>query len=210
MLVKKLSLKNLRISKRELNEQRRIQFKSFDNMLVVQTKDSCVYLSYSKTKVKPYWDKPSEGMFQVIYQKGKKNDSLVNFLHNVYIRSKCVSTKDLCIRTGQEVYFVNIEILPIQTNGDLFRLCIEGINEIIRLLELKVYFSPKVIQFACIENTVVVDPEDKENIASRWGITVAMKSTREFLYVEKTGKGVGATEVLDAVDKAMQLVSESR
>ncbi|ELA41337.1 uncharacterized protein VICG_01577 [Vittaforma corneae ATCC 50505] len=211
MLVKELASKKLRMSGRACEESRDTHLKTFPNVLVVRSgtspQDSCIYLAFSKAKARPYPDKPSEGAFQIGLEKGRKNDALLNFLHSVYVRSKCISTTDLCLRFNQEAYSISIEVSPIQTNGDLFRLCVEGINEIIRVLEVKTYFLPKAVQFGCVEGALMQDPDEAETLASEWTMTVVMKSARELLLVEKSGEGVGVGDILRAIDCAMLAAS---
>lgn len=203
MLIKELSLKKLRINKRSYNQQREVHFTLLNNLLIVQSKDSCIYLSFSKTVKKPYTDKPTEGVFQICIERGKKNDLLLNFLHKIYQRGRCISTTDLCIKRNKEVYWINIEIVPIQPNGDLFRMSVEGINEILKILEIKTQFIPKVYQFVKIENLLLIDPEDREMLEADWGMNVVMKSTREFLLIEKNGKGIDLTEAINVMNEVI-------
>lgn len=213
-LVKELAKKGQRISRRACEEPRLIQLQWFENVLCVRSgplpNNSCVYFSFTKQKTKPYPDKPSEGIFHISLERGRKNDSLLNFLHNVYIKSRCICTSDLCLRFNQEVYSVAIEIYPVQAQGDLFRLCMEGINEIIKRLEIKTYFKPEIIQVGEIEGVMMHDLEDAELQASGWTVNVVMKSTRELLLVEKTGEGIESDEILKVVDYAMSTVKNKK
>lgn len=213
MLVRDLALKSLRMSNRMPDEHREIQIEYFNNIVVVRSgnglSDSCIYIAYSKTISQPYPDKPSEGIFQISFERGRKNDLLINFLNNVYIKSRCISKTDLCLKFNQECYSVNIEIFPIQTNGDLFRLSVAGINKIIELLDVKTYFLPRVFQFASVSGTVFSDPDDSEYKASEWRMTVAMRSTREFLFIEKTGCGTFAEDIFKIIDKTMTITKSS-
>ncbi len=194
MLVKDLAEKDLRMDKREFKETRQISYDLRDNMLTVRsgskTSDSLVIFSFVKTESIPFQDKPSEGIFQINLEKGKKNDILLNFLQNTYIKSKCIAMSDLCIKFNQSVYCVTIEIFPIQTNGDLFRLCVSGINKIIQLLEIKKFFLPEIYQFSGVCKKILNDPTENEIAASDWQMNVVMKSTREFLSIDKSGEGI--------------------
>lgn len=194
MLIKDLATKDLRLDGRKFDETRDIHLETFNNMLVLKsgnrTSDSYVIFSYKKSITKPFPDKPSEGIFQINLEKGKKNDILLNFLHNAYTKSKCISMSDLCIQFNKSVYCVSIEIFPIQVNGDLFRLCVEGINKILEILELKTYFKPKIIQYAGIGQKIFIDSTENEILSCDWQLNVVMKSTREFLMIEKVGTGI--------------------
>lgn len=207
MLVKGLVEKNLRNSNRGLEEQRKTTFEHFKNVLVVKSGEepdnSILYIGFSKTKTSPHLDKPAEGIFQISYERGKLNDQLMNTLHSVYVKSKCISMTDLCIRHGEEVWAVSIEIIPIQPNGDLLRLCVEGINYIIKELDLKTYFRPTVYTYASICGKLLVDPDEAELNNSEWRMTIVMKSVREILMVEKTGEGVDKEEVFNVLNDTL-------
>lgn len=209
MLAQELGLKKLRMDCRACDECRRVETRLFNSMLVVRSgsspRDSCLYFSFSKTKTEPFPDKPAEGILQLSLEKGKKNDPLLNLLHNVYIKSKCVSMADLCLRPSREVYLLNIEIHPIQADGDLYRLCVAGINEILRVLDVKTYFQPRVFQCACVGGTVMDDPGEEEVAASSWSTVVVMKSTREILLVDKVGGECSIEDILKSVDRAMSV-----
>lgn len=197
MFVKDILAKEMRVDCRGLEESRNIQIENLENTVIVRSgnkkTDSYLILSYKKSISKPYQDKPSEGIFQINLEKGKKNDLLLNFLHNTYVKSKCLSMSDLCLKFNQRVYSINIEIFPIQVNGDLFKLCIEGINRIIYILDLKTYFKPKLVQYVGIGDRILLDPTEDESLCCDWQMNVVMKSSREFLLIEKIGKAIPMT-----------------
>lgn len=198
------------MSMRASEEIRNIQIDRFGDLLVVRSggksRDSCVYISFAKTKTVPFPDKPAEGIFQISLEKGKKNDILHNLIHNVYVKSKCICLGDLCLKPSREVHSINIGLYPIQTDGDLYRLCIEGINTALKLLDVKTYFQPQLFQYANVGKSVMADPDDGEITASNWGVIVVMKSTREMLLVEGVGGENTVEEILECVDLAMKTV----
>lgn len=109
---------------------------------------------------------------------------------------------DLCIRFGQEAYLVAIDICPIQGDGDVLRLSVAGINEVIRILGLRAFFAPVCLSYCSLEGILVADPSDQELLCSSWSVNVVMKSSREILCVEKTGEGISQEEMLGALDRA--------
>lgn len=213
MLVHDLAVKQLRISGRECNQSRTVFSQQFPNILVVRSgsmpSDSCVYIAFNKKKERPYPDKPTEGIFHISFEKGKRNDILMNLLHNIYIKSRCISPADLCITSGKEVWSVNIEIIPVQSNGDLLKLCVDGINSILKALDVKTYFTPSVYTFGSLSGKLMYDPDEHEWSESDWRVLVVMKSKRELLLVEKNGKGVHSSDIFEVVENAIQLAKQS-
>lgn len=202
MLVHDLLKKNLRMDGRSPGQFRSISFVHFADHLVVQSASSYVYIFFSKTPCKPLPDRPSEGILQITLEKGRKSDVLLNFLHKIYTKSRCLSMSDLCVTFNQEVYLISIDICPVQTDGDVFRLSVAGINEVIKTLGLKVFFTPTYLGYCSIEDTLVADPDEHELLNSKWSMSAVMKSTREVLCVEKVGEGVSQNEILGALDRA--------
>lgn len=203
MLVHDLLKKSLRMDERSPSQFRSISFVHLSSHLVVQSADSCVYIFFTKTPCKPFPDRPSEGILQITLEKGKKSDILLNFLHRIYIKSKCISMSDLCIRFNQEAFLVSIDICPIQTDGDALRLFVAGINEIIKILELKAFFTPVYLGYCSVGDTLLADPSELELLNSSWSIGIVMRSTREMLCAEKTGEGISQEEMLSVLDRAL-------
>jgi len=195
MLVNDLVKSGKRLTRTSFELEREVTFQEHENYLAVKSESSCVYMAYSKTIAKPYPEKPSEGCFQILLDKTKKNDILMNFLHRLYVQSKCIATEELCIKFSQEVYCINIDIYPVQTDGNLFKLCVEGINRILKILEIKTFFIPKYQYFCSIENCTLADPTEMEIAAANWTVTMVMRSTRELVYFEKAGTEVAQEEL---------------
>ncbi|KAM0681065.1 Rrp42p [Glugoides intestinalis] len=213
MLVHDLAAKHLRISGREYNQSRTVTCEQTENILVVRSgskpSDSCVYIAFSKKKEQPYPDKPTEGIFHLSFEKGKRNDLLMNVLYNVYIKSRCISPSDLCISSGEEVWSVSIEIIPLQANGDLLKLCVIGINRILEALEIRMYFTPSVYPFVSLSGKLIYDPDERELEESDWRVLIVMRSRRELLIVEKNGKGVNASDIFEVIENTIQLANYS-
>lgn len=207
MLIRDLVEKDLRLEERNLTQLRDLKIESYDDMLIVRSEskstDSCVIFYYSTEIKKPIADRPAEGAVIINLEKGRKNDVLLNFLNNTYKNSKCLDMADLCIRFNQEAHFINIEVCPIQNNGDLFRLCVTGINQILELLNIKKFFTPQVFQFVGISKKIICDPTEYESSNSDWQMTTVMKSSREMLLIEKTGQGISKEVIAAVVEEAM-------
>lgn len=202
MLIHDLLGKSLRMGERSLAQFRDITFAHFDSHLAVQTSSSCIYIFFSKTPCKPFMDRPSEGILQITMEKGKRSDILLSCLYRVYTKSRCLALGDLCIRFGQEAHLVSIDICPIQTDGDLLRLSIAGVNEAIRVLGLRTFFVPVCLSYCSLSGALVADPDEQELQYSSWSANIVMKSTREVLYVEKTGDGIAQEDMLGVLDRA--------
>ena len=201
MLASELIKIEKRISNRLIDQERDISFAHYENYLVVRCEKSCICMYYSKNITKPYLDRPSEGCFQLTLDRARKNDSLMNFLHRIYISSKCIAMEDLCIKFNQEVYSINIDIYPIQTDGNLFKMCVEGINQVLKILEIKTYFNPICHTFASLEDTIVTDPTEMELSQSSWSAIAVMRSSRELIFLEKKGCETLPDKIFSIFDK---------
>ena len=201
MLVDELIGMGERISSRTLLQHRDISINYFPNLVAVSSGNSTVLLTYNKSIGKPYKDKPADGIFNINLL-GKKNDSLINFIYNSYKRSKCI-VLDI-IKYNQVVEILTINIRVIESDGDLYRLCLAGINGIIKQLGIKHTFIPIYYRYASIGEHIIADPEYKELAIADWTIHIAMKSTREILVMEKTGKQAKIEEIMSVVDEAFK------
>lgn len=207
MLIEELLTKNLRISERQLLEERKTQIESFKDMLVVKSGKTVIYLGYSKLIREPYSDGPGEGIFNIYFEKGKKNDIFLNTLTKVYLNSKCVDLYDLCIKYGKEVYAVIINIYVLVADGNIIKACIDGINRILKELNIKTYFEPKAYYFASVANKILLDPDAQEAQIATWNSQVIMKSTREILLIDKKGEGIDANTMLSLLNCAFELTA---
>lgn len=201
MLAQELIQINQRISGRELNEHREINIQEFPNFVQVSSNRSTVILTYTNTISVPYPDNPNEGIFHIGIS-GKKNDLLLNFLNAAYIKSKCVVLD--VIKFNLEVQNINIDIKVIETDGNLFGLCVAGINAIISSLKLKAYFLPKLFSYCAIDSLIISDPDADELECADWVMNILMRSTREILFTEKIGAPCGSNEIMSVMDLAFE------
>lgn len=188
-----------------MGQHREIACTSLPGLMLVASDRSAVAMTYTAGTAVPFPDKPGEGIFQ-ISSLSKKNDVLVNFLHNVYVKSKCVALD--VVKFSQEVAMVSIDIKAIECDGDLFRLCVAGVNAIIAHLGLKTLFVPRCLCYGSIQGIVVSDPDACELEAADWTMHVVMKSTREILLTEKKGVACSKEDIMQVLDRAFADVNE--
>lgn len=203
MLVVELLDKEKRISGRGFSEERAISFEHANNMLIVKTNDSCVHLIYKNIPTGLSVNRNSDQILHFGCERGKKNDILLNFLHDVFIKSRCITLPE----TKRQEYYISVDIYPIQANGDLFRMCVAGINEICKILKLKTYFTPKFYGFCIYKNNILADPDIKELEVSDWKMNVIMKSSREMIFLDKQGDGVNEEDFLSKFDSIFNFIS---
>lgn len=199
MLVADLMKGGKRLSFREPGQHREVEVEHFPSFVKVESDGTAAVLTYSMCTAQPFPDKPGEGIFQVGIS-GKKNDMLLNILHSIYIRSKCVSLD--VVRYALEVQAVSIDIKVIEADGNLLAACVAGINAVISHLQLKTYFVPRVFSYASVCGQIVADPDAAELAASDWRMYVVMRSTRELLLTEKEGCFCSKEDILDVAERA--------
>ncbi|KAI4291131.1 hypothetical protein PAPHI01_0405 [Pancytospora philotis] len=199
MFARELAQMNERISARRPDELRAIAVEHFPGLVYVRSAKAAIAVTYSSGTTAPYPDRPGEGIFQIALA-GKKNDLLVGFLQSVYIKSKCVTLDVLKYACAVEA--VSIEIKVMEVDGNLYSMCIAGINAVIAALSLKRLFLPSVFSFCSIDGRLLCDPDALELEASDWKSYVVMKSTREALLVELEGSSCPPQDVADIIDRA--------
>ncbi|KAI5149701.1 hypothetical protein ENBRE01_1065 [Enteropsectra breve] len=199
MLVEELAQIEERISSRAITEIRGVEFRVFPNFIIAETRGSSVVLTYNKFNSVPYPDRPNEGIFQISLA-NRKNDMLLNMLNKIYVHLKCVNMN--VIRFNKEVEALVIDIKVVECDGDLYRLCIAGINKIIEILKIHTYFTPRCFGYCSLEKKLISDPTLQELEKAQWRAYVVMKSSREMLLLEKIGEGCSEMDVMEVVDRA--------
>lgn len=202
MLCKELIEINERESFRKLDEHRTNSIVHYPNIVEAFHNNSSVIAIYRTIKVVPYFDKPNEGYFQINILNGK-NDVLMTFLNYVYLKTKAVDLRALVIKPGIEVLNVSIDIRIIETDGNLYSLCIDAINAVINTLQLKKLFVPKILTYSLLDNKIISDPDAKEIEFSTWFYSIVMKSSREIIWSEKIGGELKINDIKFLIDKAL-------
>lgn len=190
-----------RESGRAMNQHREIQIEHFPNMVIARSSGSAIVLTYSLCIATPLPDKPGDGIFHIGIT-GRKNDVLLNFLQSVFVNSKCLSLA--MYRYNFEVQALTIDIKLVEADGNLYALCVSGINAIISKLDLKAFFTPVVFSYCAIGDRVVSDPDEREQQVSVWKGHVVMKSVREILLSEVNGNPCSCEAVVGVIDKAYE------
>lgn len=201
MLCTKLLEMDQRESFRGLYEHRKIIINKYPNLIEAISDRSSVIFSYYDYPTIPYADKPSEGIFQFNLSH-RKNDMLLNFLQGLYIKSGCIDQSSMVVKMGIEVLAVCIDIRIIQTDGNLFALCVAGINAVIADIGIKILFLPKIFTYALVAGRFISDPDANELLAAEWTYTIVMKSSREMILFEKLGDLCDVSDVMAVVDRA--------
>ncbi|KAI5168790.1 hypothetical protein PAEPH01_0423 [Pancytospora epiphaga] len=193
-----------RPSFRALEEHRDVSLNLWPNIIEIESSGSAVIITYELGFSIPHIDKPGEGVLHIGLV-GKKNDILLSFLNGIYINSKCVAL-EVC-EYGRKVQSLSIDIKVVSTDGNLFQLCVKGINEVIKSLKLKSYFTPTILTYAGYKNRVVSDPDASELDVCDWTGYIVMKSVREILFTNVEGRPCCNNAVNIIIDKAFEDIS---
>ncbi len=136
--------------------------------------------------------------------------------------SKCIDFKDLCIKEGEQVWTVFVDIYALNDDGNLFDAAAIGAmsslldakipkledNKIVKKEykgKLKVVRKPILCTFAKIGNSVVVDPILAEEKAMTARLSTAITEDDSITAFQKGGTGsFSFREISDAIDVAMK------
>ncbi len=234
--------KGRRIDGRKLEESRKIiiekdVIKNAEGSARVKIGDTEVIAGVKMDVGEPFPDTPDEGVLIVnaefsplaspefeLGPPGEDAIELARIVDRGIRESKCIDMEKLCIKKGEKVWMVFIDVQPINHDGNLIDA--SGIAAIAALLNTKmpeydekeeranyekrkgklpVKEKPVPVTIAQINDKLVIDPgrEEEDFMASR--ITVTTKDDDNICAMQKGGKGGFSIEMLEeAIDLAVK------
>lgn len=246
----RLGKKGERLDKRKFEEYRKpitveygVSSKSAEGSARVTIGDTIVVAGVKLEKGNPYPDRPNEGTIVVNaellplsspeYESGPPGIDAVE-LSRVVDRgireSKAIDFEKLCIKEGEAIWMVMIDIYPINAAGNLFDAA-----ALAALAALKDARFPKIdekfvldyktrtdaplpitkLPLSCtmhmIAGKFLVDPTREEELASDARLTVALTENGEICAMQKGGdKPLTEEEIVAGVELAAQKTAELR
>lgn len=244
--ISKMASKGSRIDGRKPDESRKITIEKD----VIENAEGSAKVKLGETEVivgvkvevgEPFPDTPNDGVLIVNaelsplaspeFELGPPREDAVELARIVdrgIRESKCIDTEKLCIKKGEKVWMVFVDIQPLTHDGNLIDAA--GIAAIVALLnakmpeydgeranhekkkgKLNVKEKPVPVTFAQISDRLVADPgrEEEDVMSSR--ITIVTKDDGNICAMQKGGKsGVSMERVEEAIDIAIKKGKEIR
>ncbi|NIP40922.1 MAG: exosome complex protein Rrp42 [Candidatus Aenigmarchaeota archaeon] len=241
-----MASKGSRIDGRKLDESRKLTIEkdvieNAEGSAKVKLGDTEVIAGVKLDVGEPFPDTPNEGVLIVNaelsplaspeFELGPPREDAIELARIVdrgIRESKCIDREKLCIKKGEKVWMVFVDIQPLNHNGNLIDA--SGIAAIEALLNTKmpeydgekvnyekkkkslpVSVKPVPVTLAQINNTLVVDPgmEEEDVMSSR--ITIVTKEKGNICAIQKGGKsGFSMERVEEAIDIAIKKGEEIR
>lgn len=246
--INKIVSKGLRIDGRKLNEYRKMIIEKD----ILENAEGSARVKIGETEViagvkldvgQPFPDTPNEGVLIVNaelspiaspeFELGPPKEDAIELARIVdrgIRESKCIDMEKLCIKKGEKVWMVFIDIQPLNHDGNLIDA--SGIAAIEALLNTKIpeYDSktemvnyekrkgklpvkekPVPVTLAQINDKLVVDPVSEEEDAMSSRITIVTKENGNICALQKGGKGGFSTEKIEeAIEIAIEKGKEIR
>lgn len=199
MLATELAALAQRVDGRAPDEARAVTMEAHSGLLHIRTPGSAIVMTHARGTVAPHPDRPGEGIFRIAVS-GRKNDPLLHFLRGVFVKSGCVSLG--AVSFGRRVESLAVDVHIVEADGNLWPLCVAGINAILDEYGVSRVFRPVCFHFAQVGPLLVTDPDAGELAAAAWSVHVAMRSTREAVLIEKRGGPCDPQAFLDAASRA--------
>lgn len=247
--IKSLVEKDTRLDGRKFDEYRNIEIeygissKSAEGSARVKIGDTEVIAGVKLEVGNPFSDKPNEGSIMVnvellpmsssLFESGPPGIDAIE-LSRVTDRgireSKAIDFKKLCIKQGEKVWLVFIDIYPINAAGNLFDAC-----NLVALAALRDAVFPKLsedfkidyyektktklpltqLPIACtvwkIGNKLLIDPSAEEESASKARLSVVFTEKGEICAMQKGGSSpLSEEDISKMVDIAEEKTKELR
>jgi len=246
--VESIVAKNTRLDGRKFDEYRSIEIeygvssKSAEGSARVRIGDTEVVAGVKMELGTPFSDKPGEGSIMVnvellplsspLFESGPPSIEAIE-LSRVTDRgireSKALDFKKLCVREGEKVWLVFIDIYPINAAGNLFDACNLAALAALRDATFpkldgdKIDYSQKTknklpltkLPIACtvwkVENQFLVDPLLEEEQASNARISIVFTEEGKICAMQKGGDSpLMSEEIAQAVELAEAKTHELR
>lgn len=189
MIVKDLLQTYSRFDKRELLDARISKIYKMENSYFLDHGQTQIIALFDKSEIKPYIDKPNEGIITInCISNNKRCDRLNNFLYKVYISQKCIDLESLCIKYSKKVISLYIELRILNLDGNCYEPSVDLINYLLKDNNISVNFFPSCFYYIAIDGIFIRDPTELEDLEKDWYYLIATKSKNEYIYIEKIGK----------------------
>lgn len=218
--------KGFRLDGRKFDEYRKpveieygVSAKSAEGSARVKIGDTEVVAGVKLEVGKPFPDKPDEGTIMVnveltplassMFESGPpdiESIELARVVDRGLRESKAIDFKKLCVKEGEEVWLIFIDIYPINDNGNLFDAC--SLAALAALMDTKfpgyedgmVKYDEKTkkqlelenLPLECtvwkIRNSYLIDPVIDEEYAADARLTVAIREDGKIAAMQKGGE----------------------
>jgi exosome complex component RRP42 len=244
--INSITSKGLRIDGRKLDEHRKLTIEKD----VVENAEGSARVKLGETEVivgvklgvgEPFPDTPNEGVLIVNaelsplaspeFELGPPRENAIELARIVdrgIRESKCIDKEKLCIKKGEKVWMVFIDVQPLNHYGNLIDA--SGIAAIVALLNTKmpeydgekldyekkkkklpVGEKPVPVTLAQISDRLVVDPSMEEEEVMNSRITIVTKDNGNICAMQKGGKsGFSIEKVEEAIELALKRGKEIR
>ncbi len=238
--------RGLRIDGRKLDEHRKIVIEKnviehAEGSARVRLGDTEVIVGVKMDVGEPFPDTPNEGVLIVnaelsplaspefeLGPPGENAIELARVVDRGIRESKCIDMEKLCIKEGEKVWMVFIDIQPLNHDGNLIDA--SGIAAITALLNTKIpkYDGERVnyeekkdklpvrekpipVTLAQINGKLIVDPTREEEDVMNSRITIITKGNGNICAMQKGGRGGFSMEKIEeAIDIAIKKGKEIR
>jgi len=239
---------NKRIDGRKFDEYRKIEVeygispKSAEGSARVKIGDTEVLAGIKMELGTPFSDKPDEGSIMVnvelipmassLFESGPPSINAIE-LARVTDRgireSKALDFKKLCVREGEKVWLVFIDIYPINADGNLFDACYMAALAAIKDANFPVLEGDKInykekgkeklpltkMPISCtvwmIGEKFLVDPTQEEELASDARLSIVILENGKICAMQKGGSmALRAEEIFKMIDIAEEKTKEIR
>jgi exosome complex component RRP45 len=204
MIAKDIIKYNERWDRRDFYETRSSTIEKLDGSYILKKGKFFIMGSHNKTIVKPYEDKPHEGIMQIyVTQSNKRSDRLNNLLHQIFIKQKSIDLESLCIKFNKQVYQHYFELRIIESDGYPLEALVELLNFMLEDVSMPVNFKPKCFYFVNLNGKIIRDPIKEEEDEKDGSYTVVMRSKNELIYFEKYGQGCSSYLMISVLENCI-------
>ncbi len=235
--IESLAAKQMRLDGRKFDEYRQIEIeygispKSAEGSARVKIGNTEVVAGVKMDLGTPFSDKPNEGSIMVnvellpmsstLFESGPPSIDAIE-LSRVTDRgireSKAIDFKKLCVKEGEKVWMLFIDIYPINTDGNLFDACnlvalaaLRDANFPVLDDNMKIDYKKKSktkvhltkLPLACtvwrVNNEFVVDPTTQEELSSNARLSVIFTDDGKICAMQKGGHAAFTSEELKNV-----------
>lgn len=205
MLVRNLLKAGQRFDGRKIEETRALGIEQLKNSSLLKMGKSQLLVVFQKAMTKPYPDKPQEGVVNFNVSFGiRKYDKIANLLHRVYIKQKCIDLEKLCVRFGEEVVLIHVDLRFLSCDEGIYALAIAGVNSVLEALDVSLNFTPRCFFYCSVDRVIISDPTEYEMEENEWSCFVVVRSRREIILLEKIGGECSIEDSLEVVERSLR------
>lgn len=201
MLVKNLLLECDRFDKRDFLETRMSNIVKMKDSYLLDKGKTQIWGSLDISEVKPYVDKPQEGVVGFnVYVNNKRSDRFNNFLYKIYVSQKSIDLERLCLVYDRKVLSMYFDMKILNLDGDPYEPLVNMVNYMLKDIDVPLNFLPNCFYFIAINDIILRDPIDLEEAEKDWYLLIVKRSTKQFIYIEKLGGECLETDIYQIID----------